>query len=430
MARPLRSARTGAEAAQADAALADTIRVIAGRLAGQREQLARRVVDTSCREIVDYRTPPDPHLLDEEFVAALEHLDALVASLRSGEPVAEDHFARVRELGARRLHQGVPLESFGRAARLWSTVCWQAVLSVARIDSPPEREAALEIASRVFELGDRISIVATQAYLDEVTDRGLLRRDLLDALLTAKGDGSCVMGLARRLHLRLEENYVVVVVRGEGVDVEEAREQSPASRSRLDRIVEETRRAVRPSAGSLLAGMRNGDLVVLYPASDAGDMDAVKHDCRELADALGADVSIGMSGWHEGRGSVGTAYAEAKDAVAIAARIGITGRALGLDELLVEHMLACSAPARGILAEVLRPLADYDAARQAALVPTLRAYLLARFNVTKAAAALFVNPNTIVYRLRRIKDLTGRDTHDLDDLLVLYLALKLKDLGL
>ena len=102
---------------------------------------------------------------------------------------------------------------------------------------------------------------------------------------------------------------------------------------------------------------------------------------------------------------------------------------MGLDELLVEHMLACSAPARGILAGVLRPLADYDAARQAALVPTLRAYLLARFNVTKAAEGLFVNPNTIVYRLRRIKDLTGRDTHNIDDLLVLYLALKLKDLA-
>jgi DNA-binding PucR family transcriptional regulator len=92
-------------------------------------------------------------------------------------------------------------------------------------------------------------------------------------------------------------------------------------------------------------------------------------------------------------------------------------------------MLAASAPARRILAGVLRPLADYDASRGAALVPTLRAYLAARSNLTKAAEALFVNPNTVVYRLRRIKELCGRDTRDLDDLLVLYLALKLDELG-
>jgi DNA-binding PucR family transcriptional regulator len=49
-------------------------------------------------------------------------------------------------------------------------------------------------------------------------------------------------------------------------------------------------------------------------------------------------------------------------------------------------------------------------------------------NVTKSAEVLFVNPNTIVYRLRRIKELTGRDPHDPDDLLVLSLAMKLADL--
>jgi sugar diacid utilization regulator len=185
---------------------------------------------------------------------------------------------------------------------------------------------------------------------------------------------------------------------------------------------------VRPSAGTPLTGMRNGDLVVLYPAASAADLELVRQDCERLAAALGAEVSIGMSGWHEGRASLGNAYAEAKDAVTIAARLGITQRAVGLDEVLVDHLLASSAPARRILKDVLRPLRAYDASRQASLVQTLRAYLIARFNVTKAAEALFVNPNTVVYRLRRIKELSGRDTHDLDDLLVLYLGLRLEEL--
>jgi hypothetical protein len=67
---------------------------------------------------------------------------------------------------------------------------------------------------------------------------------------------------------------------------------------------------------------------VLYPASIPTDLDAVRENCQELAAALGTNVSIGMSGWHEGRASVGIAYAAAKDAVSIAARMGVRSNAL------------------------------------------------------------------------------------------------------
>jgi sugar diacid utilization regulator len=408
----------------ADNAHEEAIRAIAARLASQKQQVAQRVVDRSRQEIVDYRAPSDPCLLDEQFSATLEHVDALVASLQTGEPVPDEYLERAREIAARRVHQGVPLESFLHAARLWAKVCWDTVLGAAQTDSPNEREAALEIAGVVVELADRISTAATHAYLDEICHRGLLRRDLLNALLTAKGTGDEALRSARRLNLRLEENYIVVVVRGEGVELEEAREQPRGARIQLDRIVAETRRNMRPSGGSLLTAMRNGDLVVLYPASSPSDLDAVREDCKELAAALGSDVGIGMSGWHEGRATVGIAYAEAKHAVSIAVSIGVQGRALGLDEVLVDYMLDASVPAQRILDDVLRPLVAYDASRQAALISTLRAYLDTRYNITKAAAVLFVNPNTVVYRLRRIKELSGRDPHNVDDLLVLSLALR------
>jgi len=410
-----------------DPAYREAIRVIAGRLANQREQLARRVVDRSRHEIVDYRTPSDPRLPADAFNAALDHIDALLLSLATGEPVPEEYLDRPREVAARRVHQGVPLESFLHSSRLWATTCWEAVLGVARSNAPREREAALHIAGLVMDLADRVATAATHAYLDEVADRGLLRRDLLDALLTA-GDGEYAVRLARRLHLRLEENYVVVVVRGESIESGAAHPQPAGTHSRLDRAVEETRRAVRPSAGLPLTGMRNGDLVVLYPTSSPADLDTVRQDCERLGAALGPDVSIGMSGWHEGRRSVDIAYAEAKEAVTIAARAGITGRPVRLDDVLVDYMLSSSVSAQRILKDILRPLLTYDASRQAALVPTLRAYFAARFNLTKAAESLFVNPNTVVYRLRRIKELSGRDAHDLDDLLVLFLALKLQEL--
>jgi DNA-binding PucR family transcriptional regulator len=95
--------------------------------------------------------------------------------------------------------------------------------------------------------------------------------------------------------------------------------------------------------------------------------------------------------------------------------------------VLVDTLLHSSVPAQRILREALQPLVNYDAARQATLLPTLSAYLDAGLNVTKSAATLFVNPNTVVYRLRRIKELCGRDPHDPCDLLVLSLAMRLVD---
>jgi DNA-binding PucR family transcriptional regulator len=423
MARNLRAA-----AGAPDAALEEAIAAIAERLASQKEALARRAVDSSADEIVDYAAPGDRDLADDQFHAALEHVEVLVASLqhRIG---PDDDLERLRQLAARRVHQGVPLEAFLHAARLWATVCWDAVLCLARTDIPQEREAALAIGGHILRLADRISTAVTHAYIDEITDRGLLRRDLLDALLTAQGGGNGTMRLARMLRLHLADNYIVVVLRGKQVEVGEARAQPPAAHGRLDRIVEETGKSVRPQAGSLLTGMRNGDLVVLYPASEGADRDAVKEDSEALAEALGTEVSIGISGWHEGLSGVANAYAEAMDAVEIAAGTGIHGRAVGLDEVLVDSLLHSSLSAQRILTHTLEPLVKYDAARRAALLPTLRAYLDAGLNITKSAATLFVNPNTVVYRLRRIKELSGRDPHNPDDLLVLSLAMRLTHVG-
>jgi DNA-binding PucR family transcriptional regulator len=58
----------------------------------------------------------------------------------------------------------------------------------------------------------------------------------------------------------------------------------------------------------------------------------------------------------------------------------------------------------------------------------LRTYLDAGLNLTRTAKALFVHPNTVVYRLRRIRELSGRDPRSPDDVLILSLAIKFDEL--
>lgn len=69
-------------------------------------------------------------------------------------------------------------------------------------------------------------------------------------------------------------------------------------------------------------------------------------------------------------------------------------------------------------------LREYDLAHDSALVPSVRAYLDAFGDVRTAAGELHVHPNTLRYRLRRTRELTGLDLGDQSTRLVVALALR------
>jgi DNA-binding PucR family transcriptional regulator len=81
-------------------------------------------------------------------------------------------------------------------------------------------------------------------------------------------------------------------------------------------------------------------------------------------------------------------------------------RPVAARELLPERALMGDATAIAALeAEVMRPLADAGPA----LTETLDAYLDSGGAIEACARTLFVHPNTVRYRLKRIGDFTGRD---------------------
>jgi DNA-binding PucR family transcriptional regulator len=97
----------------------------------------------------------------------------------------------------------------------------------------------------------------------------------------------------------------------------------------------------------------------------------------------------------------------------------------------MDHVLRTSPRAARIAGDTIAPLREYDSRRNAGLVDTLRAYLDCDFNVSRSAERLIVHPNTVIYRLDRIKTLTGRDPRRSDDVILLALGLKLgaEDVG-
>jgi hypothetical protein len=97
-------------------------------------------------------------------------------------------------------------------------------------------------------------------------------------------------------------------------------------------------------------------------------------------------------------------------------------RPVQADELLPERVLIGDAGARRLLvAQAYTPLA----ASQGSLLETLSAYLGTGRSLEAAARTLYVHPNTVRYRLRRVADVTGWDPLDARESYVLQTALAL-----
>jgi len=74
---------------------------------------------------------------------------------------------------------------------------------------------------------------------------------------------------------------------------------------------------------------------------------------------------------------------------------------------------------------ILKPLLDYDREHNTNLLGTLKIYLEKNCGLTETAKVIFLHPNTLRYRLKRIKELTGMDLSNDEDRFQAQLSLRL-----
>jgi hypothetical protein len=383
------------------------------------EETVAAMIERYRREIVDYAVL-DRELLENDVAGvSRDNLVCLLDYLERGDRITEDELRAFRAGAARRVHQGVSLDSLLHAYRLWGQTVWDTVLACADRGEPDEREAALAVAGVLISHLNLVSTTIAKAYLDETegvwSQQEVVGRALLESLISGAGASAEVVEGARRAGVELGDAYIVVSVAPDG--------SHPGARTAL--------RTALAEMGSILphslVGLRHSEAVALCPVSSAGEAHALHERCDRLASALAASgLYVGVGGWRAGLQGIRAGYAEAEQALRIARSRGALGEAVVFDDVAVDHTLSNDRRTRALLLDTLKPLSDYDAKHRGGLVETLASYAGCGFNLTKAARSLSVHPNTVVYRLRRIHELTGRDPHDTTDLLTLCLALRLQ----
>ena len=153
-----------------------------------------------------------------------------------------------------------------------------------------------------------------------------------------------------------------------------------------------------------------------------GRLEALHSRLREE----GVPLALGVSLPAHGVAELPRAFAEAR--AALECVDGDDGVA-ALPLMSPLRYLTLSAPdtARRLVDPRLRTFLEEDRGRGGALRDTIRALAETDLKLGVAAARLQVHPNTLLYRVRRIQERTGRNPRRVADLLELLTAIALDD---
>lgn len=143
------------------------------------------------------------------------------------------------------------------------------------------------------------------------------------------------------------------------------------------------------------------------------------------------DVQVGIGHAVSDILEIPKSYREAHDALELGRTLNGLESITAFSELgifrLLRHIEDSSA-LNQFIPDSLRELLEYQQANHLDLLETLITFLECNQNATQTAKLLFVHYKTVVYRLERIKEITGMDFEDSEEMLSVRVGLKIYEL--
>ena len=321
------------------------------------------------------------------------NVEYLIEQLRGGEA----ELAAPRETGLRRGRAGLPLPELLRAYRLGFAELWRLLVQEARTRGTIAYGALIDTATDIWALADDYSQAVTDAYRDAQSDRvfeaARERSALIEAVLTGESaDHGTLWEIAERLRLPFEGVFLVV-----------AAETGTLGENPLGRV--EPRLAAQDiaSAWRLLPGLELGLLSLRTPAR--------RPDALATITAV-AHTRIGVSPVFDRLDGAPNAARLARIAMASVPAATVTVQQFDETPLGV---LAAADPdtARRVARVVLGGTLGLPAEERDTLLVTLETWLGVKGSATETGKLLYVHPNTVRHRLKRIEQHTRRALDDL-----------------
>ena len=394
-------------------------------LQGRLREVAQQTIDAVAEEVPGYRGTLDgaaQAILAQAVEGALSGFLSLAAADQDPSaplaPALQGAFA----LGQGEARRGRTMDALLAAYRVGARVSWRG-LAGAAVDAGLPADEVVRFAELVFAYIDALSAASVAGHAEELAVADRMRQRNLErlghGLLVGAPPDSLVAAAQRAGWTPPAALMAVVLPEARVADV-------------LARIDSRTLQPVDD-----IPGLEAGESVLLVPDPDArfhaglarglGGDGAVIGPIRPWLQAVGSYQRalrawrLGLAGSpHAGTGASGTASG------AGAGSTGAPARIVDTEEVLPELLVAADPAALADLrARALAPLADLSPAVAARLTETLRAWLLHRGRRDDVAAALFVHPQTVRYRMGQVRELFGDSLDDPRVTLELTLALTL-----
>jgi purine catabolism regulator len=304
------------------------------------------------------------------------------------------------------------------------------------LDHPPDNEELVFMAVEQAALVMALALIKERE-VAEVESR--VRGEYLDDLVQGTfGDDAAAQRRARHLGYPLPGRHVLLVV-----DIDDFRGFIRARQIGEDAIQALKREFLRRVSGVIrgayaraLVGARSDSVMALLPLGlDAQDqLPRVQTLGQQVRDVIadwrpGFTISVGYSAPVDAPSGVLTAHREVRAVLDTLARFKRWSQVVAVPELGLTGLLAGVSDDRLVefVNRHLGPLVEHDRARGGNLIPTLKAYLEAG-EQQAAARRLRVHPNTLRYRLDRIREISDAELDDAETRLNLAVALRVQGL--
>lgn len=338
---------------------------------------------------------------DQLYRTCVENLTAVIGALAGTRPL---RLQPARDAGRLKAEQGIPVASLLHAYRLGGRLIWE---ELTNWSAGPGDTRLHELATRLWELVDLYSDAAVESYREtEVllahTDAQLQSRLVRTLFDDHSGNPARVLEVLRTLGFPERGAFAVVAI-----------DTEPTA----------------PLPGRLTAALRDLGIRSVWDAQiDAyiGLLSAASPDALDRAAAtLSACVTerVGLSGAFTTPHTITAALAEARLA-SRSVRPGAAATVRFGDEPVAHLLVAVPEAGRRAAAQILGPLLELPVAERDDLLGVLEAWYRCGGSAAAVAETLHCHRNTVRYRLRKIRDLTGRDTTAPRQSAELYLALE------
>ncbi|MFA9430747.1 PucR family transcriptional regulator [Egicoccus sp. AB-alg2] len=380
---------------------------MAASLSGAVGELSRRVVELVWERIPGYQPP---RMRTEELAEAVTpNLESVIARLADEAPDPADR-ERARRIGVSRALQGVPLDAVVLSYRCAERVITDAFVDAGKDLTGDELRDGLRRIADAFDDLATTSIEAYRVTTEEVTahyDR--LAGDLVTGLTAGTLRTQQVQELAASLDW--EESHTDV--RGLALATGEGEVTDVVALQREVLAV-----LGRGREGRIVAGSVDGCDVLLVPGELGGRVMQELARTLEHYGALAPHLTVG--GAVASLSEAGTSCRQALSAMRAVRRSRLPARVVTYEAMLIDVLAGADREAAAALVErYLRPLKGRPQLRE-----TLEQFARCDLSISRTAEALIVHPNTVLYRLGRIRDLTGVDPRSAMNLFAFIAALR------